>query len=154
MVRGPLALGLLICALSGLLCASCVQASQRYPLRSELSGATSAVGSVSVERVEGGQRLVVVELRDLPAPERLAPGLTDFVVWLQAPSGEAVKAGALQYDREHQSGSLFATTTLASFTVQVTGERGPSVVAPSNVLLTQRKVDTNGSRVRGRASTN
>jgi hypothetical protein len=154
MVRGPAALYLLVCASLGLLCGQCVQASQNYPLRSALDGASEVTGSLSVERVEGGERLVVLELRDLPAPERFAPGLREFVVWLKAPSGKPMKAGALRYDREHHSGSLFATTTLAAFTVQVTGERDPSVDTPSDVLLTQRKVTTHGLRARGRAATN
>ena len=153
MIRGSAA-RLLVCAWVGLLGASCVQASQSYPLRSAVGGASELTGSVSVERVEGGQRLVVVELRELPPPERIAPGLTDFVVWLAAPSGKHVKAGPLRYDRAHQSGSMFATTTLAAFTVQVTGERDADVGTPSGVLVTQRKVDTSGSRARGRASTN
>lgn len=154
MIRRPLALALLVCASFGLPSASCVQASQSYPLRSALDGARAVSGSVSVERVEGGERLVVVELRGLPAPERLAPGLTQFVVWLEAPSGHYVKAGPLRYDREHQSGSLLATTTLPAFTVQVTGERGAGADAPGGVLLTRREVTPYGSRARRRTATN
>jgi hypothetical protein len=153
MVRGSAALRVLVCAWIGLSGVHCVQASQRYPLHSELGGASEVTGSVSVERVEGGERLVVVELRELPPPERLAPGLTDFVVWLADPSGAHIKAGALRYDRAHQSGSLYATTTLPAFTVQVTGERDPAASEPSGVLLTQRKVAFNGSRAQARAST-
>jgi hypothetical protein len=122
---------------------ACVQAAQSYPLRSALDQAASATGTLSVERVEGGQRLVVVQLSELPPPERIGPGLTQFVVWLAAPSGKAEKAGALAYDREHQSGSLFATTSLGTFTVKVTGERELDARTPSEVLLAERKVVTN-----------
>lgn len=125
------------------LAAACVQAAQSYPLHSALDQAASASGTLSVERVEGGQRLVVVQLSELPPPERIGPGLTQFVVWLAAPSGKAEKAGALSYDREHQSGSLFATTSLGTFTVKVTGEREPDARTPSEVLLAERKVVTN-----------
>lgn len=127
----------------GLVGAACVGAAQRYPLRSTLDQASSATGTLSVERVEGGQRLVVVELRALPPPERIAPGLKQFVVWLSSPSGKPENAGALSYDREHQSGSLFATTNLGTFTVRVTGEREPGVQTPSGVLLAEHKVVTN-----------
>lgn len=133
----------LLPAAVALCAASCVQASQRYPLQSELDGAAKTTGSLSVERVEGGQRLVVVELKALPPPERIAPGLKQFVVWLSAPTGKTEKAGALTYDREHQSGSLFATTHLGTFTVQVTGERDPAARTPSAVLLAERKVVAN-----------
>jgi hypothetical protein len=129
-------------ALASTLTGGCVQAAQSYALRSKLPEA-SVTGSLSVERVEGGQRLVVLQLSELPPPERIGPGLKEFVVWLSAPSGKAQRAGALSYDRAHQSGSLFATTNLAAFTVQVTGERDPAASAPSNVLLTEHKVSTN-----------
>jgi hypothetical protein len=122
---------------------ACVQAAQSYALHSALDQAAMASGTLSVERVEGGQRLVVVQLSELPPPERLGPGLKEFVVWLAAPSGQAENAGALSYDREHQSGSLFATTSLATFTVKVTGEREPGARTPSAVLLAERKVVTN-----------
>jgi hypothetical protein len=120
--------------------AACVQAAQRYPLRSGLVEAASATGTLSVERVEGGQRLVVVQLSELPPPERLGPGLREFVVWLSSPSGKPQNAGTLEYDREHQSGSLLATTNLGTFTVTVTGEREPGVRTPSAVRLAERKV--------------
>jgi hypothetical protein len=129
-------------ALASALPGGCVQATQSYALRSKLPEA-SVTGSLSVERVEGGQRLVVLQLSELPPPERIGPGLKEFVVWLSAPSGKAQRAGSLSYDRAHQSGSLFATTNLATFTVQVTGERDPAASAPSDVLLTEHKVSTN-----------
>jgi hypothetical protein len=110
-------------------------------------------GSVSVERMEGGQHLVAVELHELPAPERLRPGLTDFVLWLKAPSGSYAKAGPLQHDRAQRSAKLLATTTLTAFTLQVTGERGAGLDAPSDVLLTQREIGMYGSRAQGCAST-
>src|SRR4051812_36672759 len=44
--------------------------------------AAGMVGSLSVERIEGGQHLVVLRLEQLPPPERIAPGLREFVVWL------------------------------------------------------------------------
>jgi hypothetical protein len=133
------ALAWLTLCLSG---SGCVQAAQSYPLRSALPE-TSVTGSFSVERVEGGQRLVVVQLSELPPPERIGPGLKEFVVWLSSPSGKAERAGALAYDRAHQSGSLFATTHLPSFTLRVTGERDLAASAPSDVLLAERQVSTN-----------
>jgi hypothetical protein len=130
-------------SLAGLaLLGACVQATQNYPLRGRLAE-TSVTGSLSVERVEGGQRLVVVQLSELPPPERIGPGLKEFVVWLSSPSGKAQRAGALSYDRARKAGSLFATTTLANFTIQVTGERDPAASSPSDVLLAERRVSTN-----------
>ncbi|MDB4972323.1 MAG: uncharacterized protein JWN48_664 [Myxococcaceae bacterium] len=101
------------------------------------------VGSLSVERIEGGQRLVVLQLDQLPPPERIAPGLHAFVVWLEDPRGGEVKVGTLHYDRAHRSGNLLATTELSAFTVRVTGERDDRASEPSGVLLAERRVVPN-----------
>ncbi|MET0342444.1 MAG: hypothetical protein ABW252_15675 [Polyangiales bacterium] len=121
----------------------CMQAAQTYPLDIRVAQAEPAlVGSLSVERVEGGQRLVVLELSRLPPPERIAPGLREFVVWLEGPKGDAVKAGTLRYDRVRRSGNLLATTDLTAFTVRVTGERDSQAVTASGVLLAERRIVT------------
>jgi len=133
---GGISLGFAAIGLSG-----CMQATQTYPLVPHAD--PGVVGSLSVERIEGGQRLVVLELSQLPPPERIAPGLTQFVVWFEGPRGKEVKAGMLRYDRTRRSGNLLATTDLTAFTVRVTGERDNHAVTPSGVLLAERKVVTN-----------
>jgi hypothetical protein len=100
-------------------------------------------GSLSVEATQSGQNLVVVQLAELPPPERLGSGLTEFVVWLEDEHGHRVKAGVLRYDRARHSGNLLATTDLSAFTVQVTGERSQDVSSPSDVLVVERKVSPN-----------
>ena len=118
---------------------ACVRASQTYSLVPK-SAAADAVGSLSIERIEGGQRLVVLSLEGLPPPERIAPGIREFVVWLETPEGQKVNLGTLRYDRDHRSGNLLATTDLAAFTVRVTGERSGQAAEPTGVLLAERRV--------------
>ena len=132
-------LSVVACGLAGAAAVACVQAARTYPL-SAGPAAPGVAGSVQLERVEGGQTLLVVELEHLPPPERFASGLTEFVVWLEGEKGARVKAGPLRYDREHQAGSLLATTQLAAFTVRVTGERDARSDTPSDVLLATRTV--------------
>ena len=110
---------------------------------SRAHGTDHLVGSLSVERIQGGQRVVTLQLNQLPPPERIAPGLRAFVVWLEDPRGRKVKVGTLHYDRMHHSGNLLATTGLAAFTVRVTGERDDQTSAPSGVLLAERRVVPN-----------
>lgn len=105
--------------------------------------ASGMVGSLSVERIEGGQHLVVLQLEQLPPPERIAPGLREFVVWLEDPRGGEVNVGTLRYDRASHSGNLLATTGLSAFTVRVTGERDARAAEPAGVLLAERRVVTN-----------
>ena len=133
---GGISLGFAAIGLSG-----CMQATQTYPLMPHADPAV--VGSLSVERVEGGQQLLVLSLSELPPPERLAPGLTEFVVWVEGPRGKDIKVGALHYDRARRSGNLLGTTDLTTFTVRVTGERDGRAKEPSDVLLAERHVVTN-----------
>jgi len=121
---------------------ACVQASQDYPLVTKAS-AEGAQGSVQIERIEGEQKLVLIELEGLKAPERLGAGMREFVVWVQGEDGQNVRAGTLRYDRALKSGNLMATTSLPRFTVRVTGERDANVTTPSSVLLAERKVVLN-----------
>ena len=109
-------------------------------LAGQRGAASGMVGSLSVERIEGGQHLVVLQLEQLPPPERIAPGLREFVVWLEDPRGGEVNVGTLRYDRANHSGNLLATTDLSAFTVRVTGERDARAAEPAGVLLAERRV--------------
>lgn len=150
-----------LCALVGT--QACMQATQTFALvlhpsaahqpSSSADGAPGSasagelpskmVGSLSVERIEGGQRLVVLQLEQLPPPERIAPGIREFVVWLEDSKGSEVRVGTLRYDRASHSGNLLATTDLRDFTVRVTGERDARAAQPTGVLLAERRVVTN-----------
>jgi hypothetical protein len=142
----------LVCALA----AGCAHATQTYALllhrdaapsgqagRADKAGTENMLGSLSVERIQSGQRVVVLQLTQLPPPERIAPGLREFVVWLEDARGAEVNLGTLHYDRAHHSGNLLATTELSAFTVRVTGERDARTVAPSAVVLAERRVVLN-----------
>jgi len=129
-------------ALAGTALAGCVQASQRYPLLTA-ADAQGATGSLEVERIEGGEKLVIIELDKLAPPERIGPGMREFVVWVEAEDGSRVRAGVLRYDRARKAGNLMATTTLPRFTVKITGERDADAVTPSSVLLAERKIVLN-----------
>lgn len=136
------ALGIVVCAFGatwGL--SACVQASQTYLLEPRTSRIPAVSGSVQVERIEGGQRLLAVSVRDLPVPEAL--GLREFAVWVRDAEGRTVKLGTLRYDRPQGSGSLLGlveATRAFRFTVQVTGERDENASAPSELLLAERTV--------------
>lgn len=121
---------------------ACMQAAQSYPLVTA-ADAAGATGSVEVERIEGGQKLVIIELDKLPPPERVGAGMREFVVWVEGEDGSRERAGALNYNRSTNAGNLMATTTLPRFTVRVTGERDANVTTPSSVLLAERKVVLN-----------
>ncbi len=137
-------MGRIVTGLSAMLLslAACMQAAQSYTLVTG-ANADGATGSIEVERIEGGNKLVIVELDKLPPPERVGAGMREFVVWVEGEDGSRERAGTLHYDRAAKAGNLMATTALPRFTVRVTGERDANVTTPSSVLLAERKVVLN-----------
>lgn len=98
-----------------------------------------AEGTIQVERIEGGNRLVTVSFEHMTPPERLGSGITTFVVWFRNPRGRSSKASNLAYDPDSRTGRATATTPMTSFIVIVTAERNGNVSEPSeNVIFTQR----------------
>jgi len=98
-----------------------------------------AEGQIQVEQIEGGNRLVTVSLTHMTPPERLASGLTTFVMWFRDRRGQATKASLLEYDPDSRTARATATTPMSNFTVIITAERTSNVVGPSeNVVFTQR----------------
>ncbi len=98
-----------------------------------------AQGTVQVERIEGGNRLVTASFEHMTPPERLGSGFTTFVVWFRDPRGRSTKASNVEYDPDSRTGRATATTPMTNFVVIVTAERNGNVAEPSeNVIFTQR----------------
>ncbi len=102
--------------------------------------AAGADGSITVEEIEGGNRLVTVHLQHLPPPDRLGEGLSTYVVWIVPEGGEPTKAGKLAYDAEVREGRVMATTPEGAFTLKVTAEESADVATPSEVVVAQQQV--------------
>lgn len=98
-----------------------------------------AEGTVQVESIEGGNRLVTVSLRHMTPPDRLATGLTTFIMWFRDPQGRSTKASRLEYDVASRTARATATTPLTRFAVIITAERDRNASEPSeNVIFNQR----------------
>lgn len=106
------------------------------------SRAAGADGLVSVEEIEGGNRLVTVTLDHLPPAVRLGEGLTAYVVWFVG-NGGPVRAGQLMYDEETRGGRMHATTPLRQFTLKITAERSADAAAPSDIVVADRRIGAN-----------
>ncbi len=99
-----------------------------------------AEGTVQVERIEGGNRLVTVSFRHMTPPERLGNNLRRFVMWFRTPNGQSTMASNLEYDPASRTARATATTPQTQFLVIVTAEpAGNAVTQPSeNVIFNQR----------------
>jgi hypothetical protein len=139
-----------LCA--AVLLGGCVQAAQIYPLTLSQEQGNSARGSVQVERIEGDQRLLAIQLEGVPGPESWGAASTCFMAWAEDSRGHTVKVGPLSYDRARRSARLLGVVRgvrhpedgdgidFQAFTVKVTAEREAGVKVPSKVLLGERRV--------------
>lgn len=98
-----------------------------------------AEGTVQVEAIEGGNRLVTATLSHMTPPERLGNGLTTYVMWFRDPHGHSTKAAHLEYNEGDRTARATATTPLTRFRLVVTAERNNNTAEPSeNVIFNQR----------------
>ncbi|MEQ8454375.1 MAG: hypothetical protein RLO52_37015 [Sandaracinaceae bacterium] len=101
-------------------------------------GTRRAIGAdavIQVERIEGGNQLVTVQVRHLPPPERLAPGATRFVMWFVRSGHPATMASELHYDSGSRQGRARATIPHRGFQVIITAERAGVVSVPSEHVV-------------------
>jgi hypothetical protein len=102
--------------------------------------APDADGTITVEAIEGGNRLVKIRLQHVPPPARLGTGLTTFCVWFTANGQAPVKAGLLAFDEGSRTANLMATTPLHNFQLRITAERTTDVASPGEATILERAI--------------
>ncbi len=108
-----------------------------------LTGTQQAVGmdgTVRIQEVEGGNRLLKVELEHLPPPQRLGPDLNTYILWLAEDGGVHRRASALQYNENNRTGAAVATTPSRHIVLTVTAESTPEPTAPSHNVIAKREI--------------
>ena len=98
-------------------------------------------GSIQVEEIEGGNRLVTISLQHLPPPSRMGDDRSVYAAWFIASNAPATKAGNLEFDEDTREARLMATTPLAEFTVRVTAEVDENAGQPSDIVVVERRVE-------------
>ena len=104
------------------------------------SRAAGADGTVHVETVEGGNRLVVVSMEHLPPPERLSPAMSTYTVWFVPANSYPVKAGNMTFSRRSRQGRIVATTPHKEFVVRLTAEPSKQVNEPGELVVAERHI--------------
>ena len=105
------------------------------------SRAPGAEGTLQVEAIEGGNRMVTATLQHLPPPDRLGQGNTIYTLWFRDAQGHSTKASNLEFDPGSRTARATATTPMTTFIAIVTVERNGARAEPSeNVIYTQRVV--------------
>jgi len=105
------------------------------------SGETPAAqGSVATETGDNGNTVVHVRVKHLAPPERIAPGATTYVVWVQAIGNSVQSVGALNVD-DDLAGKLDFVTPHRVFRVVITPETQATVASPSHRAVFTADVD-------------
>jgi hypothetical protein len=101
----------------------------------------SADAHIQVETRETGNKLVTIDIQNLPPPDRVAEDAEAFVVWFSAKDQPTQKAGHLQYDKDERVGKAEATCAYEEFTVLVTAEESVEAGSPSNKVVIRQDVE-------------
>jgi len=107
-----------------------------------VAGVGTAAGAdinIEVEDTDMGNKMVKIEVENLPPPERVAEGTSTFVIWLTAEDGSPQRLGILQYDEDDRKGVGGGTTPLESFTVTVTAEESESATEPGEHIVAKQE---------------
>lgn len=131
---------LTVLAMAGVFAAGCAGASKYHATGTKR--AVGADGHVNIEKLEGGNHMVEMEVKHLTPPERLGNDLTTYIVWFQGTDNQpATMAGVLPYDEDDRAGELKATTVLKVFEVFITAEESSRVTAPGSVVVLRMSVE-------------
>ena len=97
--------------------------------------AASADAHIKVEKRETGNKLVTIDIQNLPPPDRVAEDAEAFVVWFTTKGQPTQKAGHLQYDKDERVGKA------EEFTVLVTAEESAEAGSPSSKVVIRQEVE-------------
>ena len=126
------ALGVVVC----LSTAACGPSTQQARGTERAAGADA---NVTIENIEGGNRMVVLVVDHLPPPERVAAGHTRYVMWFSKAGQTSVMASTLEYDPGSRRGRARATTPLTGFEIVVTAERAAASATPSEHVVVRHR---------------
>jgi len=111
-----------------------------------VSGTGAAAASdaiIEVDEMEGStSKLVKIDFKHLPPPDRIGDGLNTFVVWYVGEDEErAVQAGTMKYDPDSRTGQAAFTAPFESFRVLVTAESEGDIEGPSGNVVLEQEVE-------------
>ncbi|MGE0788382.1 MAG: hypothetical protein AB7S26_22095 [Sandaracinaceae bacterium] len=103
--------------------------------------ATGADATIEVSESDNSQR-VSIHVSHLPPPDRVAPGMTRYSVWIIPTGLSPVLAGTLRYDAGEREGAIDVLTPHETFEVIVTAQNDPLPLAPSDVVVLREYISS------------
>lgn len=112
----------------------------------DVAASAAAVGADATidasEQKEQGFTRMTVRVKNLAPPDRVSAGAAAFVAWHRGSGdGQWIRIAALRYDEGAREAVLAeATVPALGYELAVTAEPGPTVAAPSNIIVFSQKV--------------
>jgi hypothetical protein len=89
---------------------------------------------VALAQVNNDNTMMKLEVDHLAEPDKMAPGASTYVVWIQSTPGQAQNVGALMVDNDRR-GRLETVTPHREFQLFVTAESAATAAAPTSERL-------------------
>jgi hypothetical protein len=115
------------------------------PLKYEMTSTPKAPGADAklIAKVHEAQHQTEVELevKNLPPPERVIEGGTDYVAWSRK-NADAIwnRVGSLKYEPSNREASLNGSVAEIAFEFRVTAEKASLPASPSDNVVFQQRV--------------
>lgn len=138
-----MSLGRLIGSQSIPLAASLVWASVGFSCASDTMAVTGtpraadALGSVQVERIEGGKWLAVITMRHMPSPTSMSDVATTYVVWSEDAARHLNWLGSLTYDQDSREATATVVAAKPISRLTITAEPTAHPETPSDTVVAQ-----------------
>lgn len=97
-------------------------------------------GTVKATNGDNGNTNVLVKVKHLAPPERVAPGAKVYVVWIQPANDRPQSVGALTVDDDLE-GTLETVTPHRRFTLTVTPEASGQAAYPTHAAVFSSQID-------------
>ncbi len=107
------------------------------------SDVPAAQGTVKATKDSNGNTELVVDVKRLARPDKIASDATVYLVWIQAAGAEPESVGVLRLD-SNLDGTLKAKTPQRKFTLTITPEANGQVQKPAHEPVFTASVDRTG----------
>jgi len=115
------------------------------PLKYEMRSTPKAPGSdgklIASVHESQHQTEVELEVKNLPPPDRISDGATDYVAWSRKNATATwTRLGSLKYESSERGGTMKGTVPETSFDFAVTAEKAALAATPSNDVVFEQRV--------------
>jgi hypothetical protein len=115
------------------------------PLKYQIASTPKAPGAdgklVATVHESQHQTEVQLEVKNLPPPDRVTEGATDYVAWSRKNANATwTRLGSLKYDSGNRGGTMAGSVPETSFDFAVSAEKAALAASPSSDIVFEQRV--------------